>query len=219
MALDRKDIVSAALALLNQVGMEKLSTRALATRLGVAQPALYWHFRSKDDLLDALNAEMLERYHTHRMPKPRERWDTFTLANARSFRQALLAVRDGARINAGTRPMPAQFADAERQLKLYVDAGFTAEAALHVSIAVARYVVGFVLEEQAEQERARTEPPGTGDAEAELAGFPLLGQAVAPLLKAGTINSDAVFEGGLSFLLAGFRAWLSDKATKTKTAP
>jgi len=207
MALDREEIVEAALRILNEAGMDQLSTRTLAARLGVAQPALYWHFKSKDALLDALNAEILARYHTQRVPRPRQPWSSFALANARSFRRALLAVRDGARINARTRPTPAEFADAERQLRLYIDAGFSAEAALYLSITLARYVVGFVLEEQAEQ--------GRGDAgenaarAAQLASFPLLNRVVSPRLRAGTLNSEVVFEGGLGFLLDGFRARLA----------
>lgn len=208
MALDRNEIVDAALTLLNEVGMDKLSTRALATRLGVAQPALYWHFRNKEELLDAINEEMIARYHARAVPKPREKWDSFTLATARSMRKALLTVRDGARVTAGTRPTLRQFADAERMLELYVEAGFSPHEALNVSISIARYVVGFVLEEQAEIGR---DEAGSGDASAlaaELAPFPLLSRAVGPLLKAGTINSEAVFEGGLAYLVAGFRASL-----------
>jgi TetR/AcrR family tetracycline transcriptional repressor len=209
MGIDRKEIVDAALSVLDELGIDKLSTRALAARLGVAQPALYWHFRNKDELLDALGVEILARHHTHRVPGPRQRWDAFTLANARSFRKALLAVRDGARIIAGNRPTQGQFGEAEQQLRLYVDAGFTAEAALYLSITVARYVVGFVLEEQAEHERDDSHE--MGDLAAELASFPLLDKVVTPRLRAGTLNSEPVFEGGLGFLLAGFRARLAGR--------
>ncbi|MBU1305574.1 MAG: TetR family transcriptional regulator, partial [Alphaproteobacteria bacterium] len=53
MAIDRDRIIDEALLLLNEVGIDKLSTRKLAERLGVAQPALYWHFKNKSALLDA----------------------------------------------------------------------------------------------------------------------------------------------------------------------
>ena len=209
MAIDRKEIVDAALLLLDEVGIDKLSTRALSARLGVAQPALYWHFRNKEDLLDALNDEIIARHHKRRAPKPRETWDAFTLATALSFRQALLAVRDGARINAGTRPAASQFADAERQLKLYVDAGFTLDEAMQISITVARYVVGFVLEEQAEKARDATDGDFTPDQlDAHLAPYPLLREAISPLIRTGALNSEVVFRGGLEFLIAGFRSRL-----------
>src|SRR3954464_7591293 len=100
MAIEREKILEAALSVLNETGLDQFSTRRLAERLGVQQPALYWHFKSKSELLDAMNSEMLARFHERRLPQRGEAWDAFTLANARSLRKALLSVRDGARINA-----------------------------------------------------------------------------------------------------------------------
>lgn len=209
MAIERSRIVDEALRLLDEVGIDGLTTRRLAARLGVQQPALYWHFRSKAELLDALAAEILDRYHDRRAPAAGETWDAFTLAHARSFRRALLTVRDGARLFAGTRPLRDQFGDAERQLELYVDAGFPADEALRISITVARFVVGFVLEEQAEQERSGgDEARETGEG---LAPFPILSEAITPLVQAGHLNSEPVFESGLDYLLAGFRAGLGNR--------
>ena len=209
MALEREKILDAALALLDEVGLDQFSTRRLAERLGVQQPALYWHFRSKSVLLDDLNEVMLQRFHEHRLPAPGESWDEFTVANARSFRRAMLAVRNGARLNVGTRPDIRLFTYAERQLELYVDAGFTPQQALDISIGVARYVVGFVLEEQDERERAEEEAEaGDADPMDELAAFPLMSAAVRPLLRAGTINTDSVFEAGLGYMIAGMRGSL-----------
>ena len=211
MTLERKDIIAAAIGLLDEVGIDKLSTRALANRLGVAQPAFYWHFRNKGDLIDALNEEMLRRHHKRRMPEPGERWDDFLLAHARSMRRALLAVRDGARISAGTRPTAGQFADAEQHLRLLVAAGFTPETALHVSLGIARFVVGFVLEEQSERERA-DEDAWTGEAPEELKDLPILAEAVQSLLREGTINTERAFETGLTFFVDGARQYLAARA-------
>jgi TetR/AcrR family tetracycline transcriptional repressor len=217
MAIEREKILDAALALLNEVGLDQFSTRRLAERLGVQQPALYWHFKSKSLLLDELNGLMLMRYHANRLPKPGQRWDAFTLANARSFRKALLAVRDGARLNAGTRPATREFADAERQLQLYVDAGFTASEAFNIAIGTTRYVVGFVLEEQGERDRD-DEPEWTGDPMDEVTPYPILAEALKPLLKVGTINTEAVFEAGLGYMLAGMRDALAAKPKRRSPA-
>ena len=156
-------------------------TRKLAERLGVQQPALYLNFRNKAELLDAINSEMLVRFHSHRLPEPGEDWVEFTLANARSIRKTLLSVRDGARLTAGTRPSAGEFADAEQVLQLYVDTGFTAKEAFGIAICVTRYVVGYVLEEQGERERElldQTLP--TADFAAELAPFPYLQKLLKP---------------------------------------
>jgi len=214
MAIDRDRIVDEALLLLNEVGIDKLSTRRLAERLGVQQPALYWHFKNKSALLDAVNTAMLARFHTHRVPAPGQDWIAFTLANARSMRATLLSVRDGARLTAGTRPSPTEFADTERQLKIYVDVGFTAAEAFNIAIAVTRYVVGFVLEEQGEQERERIDQAGQSASAltAEVAPYPVLSEALQSLLQVGTINTEAVFENGLHFLIEGMRASLLAKA-------
>lgn len=213
MAIEREKILEAAMALLNEVGLDRLTTRRLAERLGVQQPALYWHFKSKSALLDALNDLMLARYHHHRAPSPGETWEEFAVATARSFRSAMLSVRDGARINAGTRPSATQFSDAELQLRLYVDAGFSAEEAFHISIALARYVVGFVLEEQDERERDEADGRGSDeDPMAEIAAYPLLSEALRPLISAGTVNTEAAFEAGLSYLIAGAREALAKKS-------
>lgn len=211
MAIDRDRIVGEALLLLNEVGIDKLTTRKLAERLGVQQPALYWHFRNKSALLDAVNTEMLARFHTHRLPAPGEDWIDFTFANARSMRKTLLSVRDGARLTAGTRPSTSEFADTERVLKLYVDAGFSAEEALNISISLARYVVGYVLEEQGERERNDEDTDENDDFGAELAAFPILAEAFESLVNAGTINTEKAFESGLGDMVEGTRARLAAK--------
>ncbi len=58
--LDKETIITAALDLLNEVGMEGLTTRKLAQKLRVEQPTLYWHVKNKRALLDALSVEMLK---------------------------------------------------------------------------------------------------------------------------------------------------------------
>lgn len=52
--LSRSLIVSAALSLVDSDGLEAVSVRRLATSLGVAAPSLYNHFRTKNDIIDAV---------------------------------------------------------------------------------------------------------------------------------------------------------------------
>jgi len=214
MKLDREVILEAALALLDEVGMDKLSTRLLAERLGVQQPALYWHFKNKRALLDAMNGEILRRAHERRLPLPDESWETFLRENARSFRRALLARRDGARLHAGTEPDPGDLEMVEAQLAAVVSRGVPATQAMTLMIALGRYTVGCVLEEQAAPPDAAVRQQ-TLDAAA--ASRPLLAEAFASYREAGP---DAMFDIGVDLMLEGAKARLADAAaTRRRAAP
>ncbi|RIX82356.1 tetracycline resistance transcriptional repressor TetR [Acidovorax cavernicola] len=210
MKLDNEVILEAALALLDEVGMDKLSTRLLAERLGVQQPALYWHFKNKRALLDAMNREILRRAHDRRLPLEGETWETFLRENARSFRRALLARRDGARLHAGSEPDPGDLDMVEAQLAAVVRLGMPATQAMALLIALGRYTVGCVMEEQAAPPDA-AERQQTLDAAA--ASRPLLAEAFASYRKAGP---DAMFEVGVDLMLEGAKARLTAPAEPPK---
>ncbi len=196
MKIDRSQIVDAALIILNEVGIDGLSTRLIAQRLGVQQPALYWHFKGKQALLAAMNAEMLRRNHTRNIPLAGETWQEFLRANARSFRSALLAWRDGARVHAGTEVDAPHLDAIEAQLECLHAAGFDPEKALGLQIAISRYVVGCVLEEQAGEADSEDRP--AIDAAAE--SHPNLAKALSVYRAKGY---EALFEAGLELLISG----------------
>jgi AcrR family transcriptional regulator len=52
--LTKGAVVDRALQLADAVGLDALTIRKLATELGVTPMALYWHYRSKDELLQGL---------------------------------------------------------------------------------------------------------------------------------------------------------------------
>lgn len=220
MKLDSEVILEAALALLDEVGIDKLSTRLLAERLGVQQPALYWHFKNKRALLDAMSGAILRRAHERRLPLEGESWEDFLRENARSFRRALLARRDGARLHAGTEPDPGDLAMVEAQLAAVVNRGMAATDAMALMIALGRYTVGCVLEEQAAPDDAAARQQ-TLDAAA--ASRPLLAEAFASYRKAGP---DAMFDIGVDLMIEGAKARLANresdeprKAARRKPAP
>ena len=57
--LSKEIIVDAAMAIVDEDGISAMTTRAIATRLGVGQASLYNHIVSRDELLDLLNARIL----------------------------------------------------------------------------------------------------------------------------------------------------------------
>jgi TetR/AcrR family tetracycline transcriptional repressor len=194
--LEPNVVVHAALSLLNEVGVDGLTTRKLADRLGVQQPALYWHFKNKRALLDALAEAMLAENHLHSKPREDDDWRSFLTGNAGSFRRALLAYRDGALIHAGTRPSGPQMETAEAQLHFLCAAGFSASDAIYALMTLSHFTVGAVLEQQANQadadDRAGADDPTSMS--------PLLRDAVVAFDEAGP---DAAFENGLAMIVDG----------------
>jgi len=195
--LQRDTVVRTALTLLNEVGLDGLTTRRLAERLGVQQPALYWHFRNKQALIAALAEAMMAESHDRSAPRPNEDWRAFLTANARSFRKSLLAYRDGARIHAGTQPSAPQVAAVEAQIRLLHAAGFPPADAASALLVISHYVVGSVLEQQTALDAGESKADGEA-ATAENA--PLLAAAIEELDESGP---DATFEYGLDTIIEG----------------
>ncbi|UMR33143.1 tetracycline resistance transcriptional repressor TetR [Massilia sp. MB5] len=193
MKVERKQIVAAALDLLNEVGVDKLSTRLLAERLGVQQPALYWHFKNKRALLDAMNLEIMERAHQRTLPQAGEDWRSFLGENAHSFRRALLDYRDGARLHAGSEPVPDTLPALDAQLRFLCETGMEMGAAIDLLVTISHYVVGCVLEEQADH------PDPTTLDESVLA-YP---QLAAAMQRYRQRSPDQHFEAGLALILNG----------------
>lgn len=200
MKLDREQIAETALSLMGEVGLDALSTRALAAKLGVKQPALYWHFKSRRDLLDAMNNLMLSGLSASRAPRHEEDLMGFLARGAREFRAALCAHRDGARLHAGTEASVEDLEPSERQMEFMVLSGFTTAGAFDLLVAISRYTLGCVLEEQADAERVRD-----STVDREVIGYPYLSKGLTHYRNQSHCEA---FESGLTLLLAGAGARL-----------
>jgi TetR/AcrR family tetracycline transcriptional repressor len=196
--LTRHKVVSAALQLLNEVGLDGLTTRRLATELGVKSPALYWHFRNKQELLDKM-AEALLLSAGMGGPRDGESWRDWLMRRAHTYRRSLLAHRDGGRLIVGAHPGEAVVKLFDEELAALVDRGFTPVLALRAIAAVVHYTTGFVLQEQAQQQAA-----ATGDQTPDSDEIPTLVAAMA----AGGSNPDQVFEQSLQLVLDGIASRL-----------
>lgn len=198
--LDKSKVINSALALGNEVGIEGVTTRKLAQKLGVAQKTLYWHVKNKRALLDALAVEILARHHDYSLPAAGESWQSFLRNNAMSFRRALLRYRDGAKVHLGTRPDEKQYDTVETQLRFMTENGFSLENALYALSAVGHFTLGCVLEDQehtaAKEER---ETPTTDSMP------PLLRQAIELFDHQG---AEPAFLFGLELIICGLEKQL-----------
>ncbi|MDX3105894.1 TetR/AcrR family transcriptional regulator C-terminal domain-containing protein [Nonomuraea angiospora] len=199
MALEKGTIVATALRLLDEVGLDGLTLRRLAGELGVQAPALYWHFRNKQELLDAMAAAMMSAHTSRPALTEPAKWREWIAGYARADRALLNSYRDGARLVAGTRPSSELFAVVERAIEGLEAAGFSAGDAARGLFTVSGYVAGFVLEEQADRTRT-DEERGMPDMEEFQAAYPRL---MAGLAEVGDPQGDLSFEGGLRLILDG----------------
>jgi TetR/AcrR family tetracycline transcriptional repressor len=204
--LDRRTVVRTALALLNQVGMDGLSLRRLAHELGVQAPALYRHFPSKQDLLQAMadsmfDAEMavLDR------PPPGADWADWLIARSRAVRRAMLSYRDGGRLKEHLHSPAEQWPGLELLLQMMEEAGFTVEDALHGIFAAGNHILGAVI---AEQEALASRAAAA--VEIDPVRFPRLARGAA--LRIGSRDFDREFDYGLNVIVRGLRATLGHRA-------
>lgn len=156
--INKQLVVSEALDLLDEVGLDGVSTRRLAQRLGVEQPALYWHFRGKDALLGAMAEEAMTPLTTAPLPSSGDDWQVWFLENYRLFRRTLLLHRDGARLHAGTFPSGGTLDMLLAKIAFLNDNGIPKVAAQAAMMAAGQLTIGNALEAQAAD--GSSPPPG-----------------------------------------------------------
>jgi len=151
--LQPEAVIRAALEILDAEGLENVTLRRIAAKLNVQAPALYWHFKDKQDLTEDMAQTILSNAKLDNFTSPSDinDWPQWLADLMHSVRNALIAHRDGGRVVAG-----ASFGRAYALEKMLAQiarvlnrAGFDS---LHACLAAATtidYVWGFVIEEQA----------------------------------------------------------------------
>src|SRR6185312_10467837 len=97
--LRRADVLRGARELIDAEGLDGLTMRKLGAQLKVQAGALYWHFPSKQALLGAIADDLVAAVAD---APPAGPWDQRLITMAHRLRRALLGLRDGARLVAGT---------------------------------------------------------------------------------------------------------------------
>jgi TetR/AcrR family tetracycline transcriptional repressor len=149
--LSKAAVVQAGLDVLDEAGIDGVTVRAVASRLGVQAPALYWHVRDKQDLLDEMATEIWRRASAELAAQPDgQPWDQAMAAFAAITRRALLSHRDGAKVFSGTYLTDASVLEAqEAGLAQMLQQGFTPADVIRAYSLLYSFTVGFCIEEQA----------------------------------------------------------------------
>ncbi|MFI6655797.1 TetR/AcrR family transcriptional regulator [Streptomyces sp. NPDC050523] len=188
-------IVETARALVDAEGLAAVSTRRLAAQLGVSGPSLYNHFRTKDEILEAVADSVSAQVDLSMFEDGRE-WRTALHDWAISYRTAL---RDHPNIvpvlatGPGRRPAGLRLADAV--YGAMVDAGWPPAQATSIGALMRYFIMGSALGSFA--------GGFVADAGAyDPADYPHLGQAHLLAEQQEKIDERA-FETGLTALLDG----------------
>ncbi|KAA9157587.1 TetR family transcriptional regulator [Amycolatopsis acidicola] len=185
MPLTRERIVAEALALLDETGLEGVSLRKLATRLGIQAPTLYWYVRNKRELTGEM-AEAILRPDLETLPEPKGTpWREWLLDAASRFRRALLSHRDGARIVAEAQRSTTMADLTEHALSVLVEQGESVRQARLLVLLVERFTLGLVLEEQSGQAE-----PHDVDREALAERYPLTTAGITEYFGTGATVDD-----------------------------
>ncbi|WP_433047117.1 TetR/AcrR family transcriptional regulator C-terminal domain-containing protein [Dactylosporangium sp. CS-033363] len=150
MTLDRQRIVAEAVALLDAEGLDGVTTRKLAARLGVQSPTLYWHVPNKAALVTAIADAILDQEFVSMSPPPPDQpWPLWLSGLASRLRRALLAHPDGARVVSASQLSRTMAAISELGMSTLVARGVPLRQARVIVLTVERFTMGHVLEEQA----------------------------------------------------------------------
>ena len=213
--IDREGMLGAALELLDEVGVDGLSMRRLAERLGVKAASLYWHVRNKEELLGLLADEICAGV---REPDPDLPWREKLGTLVRENRRVLLGHRDAARILAGTVPSgPNRLRLAETMLGTLFGAGFSRRDAARAALLLTDYATHFAAEEGRLAGAGKVHGPGEAETLARVRQhFESLPEDEYPIAVAlaGHLtdpNAEGRFEFGLEVLLDGLEKKLASR--------
>ncbi|MFF0446727.1 TetR/AcrR family transcriptional regulator C-terminal domain-containing protein [Streptomyces sp. NPDC004609] len=201
-------IVEAAVALLDEEGIERLTMRRLADRLAVVAPSLYWHVDTKDDVIDlAVDAIFGEAPPDAGHASP---WREDVTAVLSAWRSALLRHPWAAAVPARRRPAigPNFLAWMEILQATLVRAGFTGSGLSAATWALYNHVMGSASTETAlhitdeERRLGQEQLRAAGDRYPTLAAHGYLYDD----------DWDGAFTTGLEYLLDGLEARLGRTA-------
>lgn len=146
--VEREAVLEAGLALIRADGLDGLTVRGVAERLGVAPATLYGHFPDKDALLGAIADRAWDRFYVE-VPE-RGRWRERLLGWMLAVRARLRSAPELPVLLNAVPPQPAALLRTTRALgDLLLHAGFSRDEAVRRAQGLVWTVVGFFVIESA----------------------------------------------------------------------
>ncbi|MFE4227843.1 TetR/AcrR family transcriptional regulator [Arthrobacter sp. NPDC056886] len=212
--LSRARVLTAAVALADDMGIEALSMRRLAQELGVVPMALYKHVANKEELLDGMVDALVSEID----PPVRDAgWKDVVRLRVLSARRALLLHPWGRQVlESRTNQTPAVLGYMDSFIGMFLAGGFSVDLTHHVMHALGSRMWGFTQELFDDSAGGGTEAPPALPPESQAAMFREMAERYPNILKVTTASvhtGSAVgrgcddqfeFEFALDLLLDGF---------------
>ncbi|OBK26925.1 TetR family transcriptional regulator [Mycobacterium asiaticum] len=149
-SINPDDIISGAFELAEQVSIDNLSMPLLGKHLGVGVTSIYWYFRKKDDLLNAMTDRALSKYVFATPYVEAKDWRETLRNHARLMRKTFMGnpiLCDLILIRAALSPKAARVGaqEMEKAIANLVEAGLSPEDAFDTYSAISLHVRGSVV--------------------------------------------------------------------------
>ena len=223
-SINAEEIIAGAFEVARRESLDQLSMPALAEHLGVGVTSIYWYFRKKDDLLNAMTDVAVDTFFREMPPLPDDKpWQEIVYSYFRDSRNVhrndqilsdLLLIRTATYTRYATRRV---FEQEEEVISRLVDAGFTTENALMVFNAASIYTRGMTIHDRILR---LSDAPTLDERQRRIADWstmPLLESQIDRHPLAGTTDED--FEFGIARLISGFEALLAGQDSKAAGSP
>jgi AcrR family transcriptional regulator len=221
-SINPDDIIKGAFELAEHVGTDNLSMPLLGKHLGVGVTSIYWYFRKKDELLDAMTERALKQYVFATPYVEAKHWQETLRNHARTMRKTFLGnpiLCDLILIRSALSPGAAKLGmvAVEKAIGNLAEAGLSPEDAFDTYSAVSVHVRGsVVLRRLYDKNRSSNGEPG--DVEEAM----VIDPETTPLLARVTDEGHRIgapdendFEYGLECIL-DHAARLIDDQSSTK---
>jgi AcrR family transcriptional regulator len=206
-SLSKERVVTEAIRLADNEGVDKLSMRRLANELGAGAMSLYYYVANKDELLDAMVDVVFDEI---ALPTDPAAWQAAMRQRAVSARQVLARHPWAITLmESRTAPGPANLRHHEAVVACLRQAGFSVEMATHANWLLDSYVYGFALQEASLPFDTAEEFAAIGEdvylPQLPPDQYPYLNEAAATLVAAGYDPADE-FTFGLDLILEALEA-------------
>ncbi|MBI2703246.1 MULTISPECIES: TetR/AcrR family transcriptional regulator [Mycobacterium] len=207
-SINPDDIISGAFELAEQVSIDNLSMPLLGKHLGVGVTSIYWYFRKKDDLLNAMTDRALSKYVFATPYVEAKDWRETLRNHARLMRKTFMGnpiLCDLILIRAALSPKAARVGaqEMEKAIANLVEAGLSPEDAFDTYSAMSLHVRGSVVLHRL-HEKNQSSQDGTRSIEEAVAVDPQTTPLIAQVSGKGhriAAPDETNFEYGLECIL------------------